>query len=97
METRFRRIPEWPSAIVAGQAQSRYQFGALSTRCLDGRLCTRHERSGVRRVRIRPHFMEIEGIYGRFDILAHSDSFSFHRHGTASDVPRSWAYRLYVR
>jgi hypothetical protein len=87
METRFRRISEWPSAIVAGQGQRRYEFWALSTRRLDGGFWTRHERSGVWRIRIRPHFMEIEGIYGRFDILVHWASLFFPCHGVLRPIP----------
>ena len=76
VETRFRRISEWPSAVVAGQGQSRYQFWALSTRNRDDGFWTKDRRHGIGFVRIRHYFVEHEGIFGRFNILVHSDSLS---------------------
>jgi hypothetical protein len=85
VESRFRRIPEGPSAVVAGQGQGRNQFGALSTRNLEHGFWTKHRRDGIRLVRIRHYVMEHEGIFRRFDILVHSDSLSFRRYGVAPD------------
>ena len=83
VETRFRRIPEWPSAIVAGQGQSRYHFWALSTWCLDDGFPAKQRRNQVGRggefVRIGCHvaLIENDGTFRRFDFLVHSDSLFF--------------------
>src|SRR5438105_12000071 len=47
METRFRRIPEGPSAVTAGQSQSRHQFSAFSSHRLNDGFRTKRRRKQV--------------------------------------------------
>ena len=89
VEIRFRRVPEGPSAIVAGQGQSRDQFSALSTRRLDDRFRTERRRNQIGRasriVRIGRYMglMENEGAFRRFDLLGHSDFLFLSASGTS--------------